>query len=48
MQTRYMDTCRRILPFMERSLEMRNSGNQFFMGDQVKKSFNFIQFKTWN
>nr|AAA97551.1 S-crystallin [Doryteuthis opalescens] len=35
MQTRYMETCRRILPFMERSLEMRNSGSQFFMGDQM-------------
>ncbi|CAI9723165.1 S-crystallin 3-like [Octopus vulgaris] len=32
---RYRETCRRILPFMERTLEMRNGGSQFFMGDQM-------------
>nr|P27014.1 RecName: Full=S-crystallin 2 [Octopus vulgaris]CAA46512.1 glutathione S-transferase [Octopus vulgaris] len=32
---RFQETCRRILPFMERTLEMRNGGNQFFMGDQM-------------
>ncbi|GAB1598748.1 S-crystallin 4 [Argonauta hians] len=32
---RYQETCRRILPFMEKTLEMNNSGNQFFMGDQI-------------
>ena len=26
---------------MERTLDMRNSGNQFFMGDQVGKKFSF-------
>ncbi|XP_029636540.1 S-crystallin 4 [Octopus sinensis] len=34
-RTRYQETCRRILPFLERTLEMRNGGNQFFMGDQI-------------
>ncbi|GAB1598752.1 S-crystallin 3 [Argonauta hians] len=34
-RNRYRETCRRILPFMERTLEMRNGGNQFFMGDQL-------------
>ncbi|XP_029636623.1 S-crystallin 3 [Octopus sinensis] len=34
-RTRFQETCRRILPFMERTLEMRNGGNQFFMGDQM-------------
>ncbi|CAI9723160.1 S-crystallin 3-like [Octopus vulgaris] len=32
---RFQETCRRILPFMERTLEMRNGGNQFFMGDHI-------------
>uniref|UniRef100_A0A0L8HM98 Uncharacterized protein n=1 Tax=Octopus bimaculoides TaxID=37653 RepID=A0A0L8HM98_OCTBM len=32
---RYQETCRRILPFMERTLEMHNNGSQFFMGDQI-------------
>ncbi|XP_029636557.1 S-crystallin 3-like [Octopus sinensis] len=32
---RFQETCRRILPFMERTLEMRNGGNQFFMGDHM-------------
>ncbi|GAB1598749.1 S-crystallin 4 [Argonauta hians] len=32
---RYQETCRRILPFLERTLEMRNGGNQFFLGDQM-------------
>ncbi|CAI9723157.1 S-crystallin 3-like [Octopus vulgaris] len=31
---RYEETLRRILPFMERTLEMYNNGNQYFMGDQ--------------
>ncbi|CAI9723161.1 S-crystallin 3-like [Octopus vulgaris] len=35
---RYQETCRRILPFMERTLEMHNNGSQFFMGDQIKSS----------
>ncbi|GAB1598756.1 S-crystallin 3 [Argonauta hians] len=34
-RSRYRETCRRILPFMEKTLEMRNNGNQFFMGDQL-------------
>ncbi|CAI9723156.1 S-crystallin 3-like [Octopus vulgaris] len=34
-RTRFQETCRRILPFMEKTLEMRNGGNQFFMGDQA-------------
>ncbi|GAB1598758.1 S-crystallin 3 [Argonauta hians] len=32
---RFQETCRRILPFMERTLEMYNNGNQFFMGEQI-------------
>ncbi|XP_014771122.1 S-crystallin 2 [Octopus bimaculoides] len=32
---RYQETLRRILPFMERTLEMYKNGNQFFMGDQM-------------
>nr|AAA29402.1 S-crystallin [Nototodarus sloanii] len=35
IQNRYLDTCRRILPFLERTLEMRNGGKEFFMGDQM-------------
>ena len=31
-----MNTLNRIMPFMERTLDMRNGGNQFFMGDQVR------------
>nr|P27009.1 RecName: Full=S-crystallin 1; AltName: Full=OL1 [Enteroctopus dofleini]AAA29386.1 S1-crystallin [Enteroctopus dofleini] len=34
-RSRFQETCRRILPFMERTLEMRNGGNQFSMGDQM-------------
>nr|P27010.1 RecName: Full=S-crystallin 2; AltName: Full=OL2 [Enteroctopus dofleini]AAA29387.1 S2-crystallin [Enteroctopus dofleini] len=34
-RTRYQETLRRILPFMERTLEMYKSGGQFFMGDQM-------------
>ena len=32
---RYMNTFNRIMPFMERSLCMRNGGSNFFMGDMV-------------
>nr|P27012.1 RecName: Full=S-crystallin 4; AltName: Full=OL4 [Enteroctopus dofleini]AAA29389.1 S4-crystallin [Enteroctopus dofleini] len=32
---RYQETCRRIFPYLEKTLEMRNGGNQFFMGDQI-------------
>ena len=32
---RYMDTCKKVLPFLEKTLDMQNGGNQFFMGDQV-------------
>nr|AAB01054.1 S-crystallin [Doryteuthis opalescens] len=35
MQGRFMDTCRRVLPFLEKTLETKNGGNQFFMGDQM-------------
>ena len=38
MQRFYTETCRRILPFLEKTLEMRNGGNQFFMGEQVSIS----------
>ena len=31
-----MNTCHRVLPFLERTLEMNNGGKNFFMGDQVK------------
>ncbi|XP_036358741.1 S-crystallin 3 [Octopus sinensis] len=32
---RFQETCRRILPFMERTLEMYSGGSQYFMGDQM-------------
>ncbi|CAI9723167.1 S-crystallin 3-like [Octopus vulgaris] len=32
---RFEETCRRILPYMERTLDMYNGGNQYFMGDQI-------------
>ena len=32
-----MNTSNRVLPFLEKTLSMRNGGNQFFMGDQVSK-----------
>ncbi|CAI9723164.1 S-crystallin 3-like [Octopus vulgaris] len=32
---RYRETCRRILPFMERTLDMYNGGSQYFLGDQM-------------
>ncbi|CAI9723148.1 S-crystallin 3-like [Octopus vulgaris] len=32
---RFRNTCQRILPFMEKTLEMRQSGNRFFMGDYL-------------
>nr|QVQ68769.1 S-crystallin [Doryteuthis pealeii] len=35
MYWRYMNTFNRIMPFMERSLCMRNGGNMYFMGDQM-------------
>nr|AAA97544.1 S-crystallin [Doryteuthis opalescens] len=35
LQWRYMNTLNRIMPFMERTLSMRNGGSQFFMGDQM-------------
>ena len=35
MYWRYMNTFNRIMPFMERSLCMRNGGSKFFMGDMV-------------
>lgn len=31
-----MNTCNRVLPFLERTLSMRNGGNHFFMGEQVR------------
>merc|ERR1712002_762755 len=35
MNWRYMNTFNRIMPFMERTLSMRNGGSNFFMGDQM-------------
>lgn len=35
MRLRYMETCRRVLPFMERTLEMHHGGNRFFCGEQM-------------
>nr|AAB01057.1 S-crystallin [Doryteuthis opalescens] len=35
MQWRYMNTFNRVMPFMERTLSMRNGGSNFFMGDQM-------------
>merc|ERR1712098_457980 len=35
LQGRYMNTMSRIMPFMERTLSMRDGGNKFFMGDQM-------------
>lgn len=35
MRLRYMETCRRVLPFMERTLEMQNGGNVFFCGEEM-------------
>nr|AAB01056.1 S-crystallin [Doryteuthis opalescens] len=35
MQWRYMNTMNRVMPFMERTLSMRNGGSHFFMGDQM-------------
>merc|ERR1711942_626993 len=35
MQWRYMNTMNRIMPFMERTLCMRDGGSKFFMGDQM-------------
>ncbi|XP_014771118.1 S-crystallin 3 [Octopus bimaculoides] len=32
---RFQETCRRILPFLERTLEMQNGGSRFFMGDNM-------------
>lgn len=39
---RYQESLRRILPFMERTLEMYKNGNQFFMGDQVRIYFSSL------
>merc|ERR1712142_266762 len=35
MRWRYMNTFNRIMPFMERTLCMRNSGSKFFMGNDM-------------
>merc|ERR1712098_965822 len=35
MKWRYMNTMNRIMPFMERTLCMRDGGSKFFMGDQM-------------
>merc|ERR1712142_849055 len=35
MYWRYMNTFNRIMPFMERTLCMRNSGSHYFMGEQM-------------
>merc|ERR1712168_412279 len=35
MHWRYMNTFNRIMPFMERTLCMRNGGSQFFMGNDM-------------
>nr|AAB01059.1 S-crystallin [Doryteuthis opalescens] len=35
LQWRFMNTCSRVLPFLERSLEMQNGGKSFFMGEQM-------------
>jgi len=35
LQSRYVNTCNRVLPFLERILNTRTGSNQFFMGDQV-------------
>ncbi|GAB1598750.1 S-crystallin 3 [Argonauta hians] len=32
---RFRETCNRILPFLERTLDMHGGGRQFFMGDQM-------------
>merc|ERR1712098_306292 len=35
MKWRYMNTMNRIMPFMERTLCMRDGGSKFFMGEQM-------------
>merc|ERR1711964_505888 len=35
MQWRYMNTFNRIMPFMEKTLSMRDGGNKFFMGNDM-------------
>ncbi|XP_036358740.1 S-crystallin 4-like [Octopus sinensis] len=35
MRQAYMETCRRILPFLEKTLKMCNNGGQYFMGSQI-------------
>merc|ERR1719186_1195708 len=35
MQWRYMNTLNRIMPFMERTLMMRDGGSKFFMGNEM-------------
>merc|ERR1712042_153734 len=35
MQWRYMNTFNRIMPFMERTLMMRDGGSRFFMGNEM-------------
>ncbi|XP_036358739.1 S-crystallin SL20-1-like [Octopus sinensis] len=35
MKLRYIDTCRRILPFLEMTLGSFNGGKQYFMGEQI-------------
>lgn len=35
LRLRFQGNSRRILPFLEKTLEMEKSGNQFFMGDQL-------------
>lgn len=35
LRQRYMETCRRILPFLERTILIYDGGNQYFMGDQI-------------
>eukprot|EP00106_Octopus_bimaculoides_P016005 XP_014783447.1 PREDICTED: S-crystallin 2-like [Octopus bimaculoides] len=38
MRMRFQETCRRVLPFLERCLEMQHGGNQFFLGDHMTMS----------
>merc|ERR1712142_1089445 len=35
MRWRYMNTFNRIMPFMERTLSMRDGGSKFFMGNDM-------------
>ncbi|GAB1598762.1 S-crystallin 3-like [Argonauta hians] len=32
---KFRETCQRLLPYLEKTLEQHNNGNQYFMGDQL-------------